>query len=496
MSLRLRLLLALVGLVAVGLLVADAVTYASLRSFLLTRVDQQLEDARFSVIHALGQGPSVPGGPQGGGTNLPPGTYGAILDSSGTVLAATSFTYGTGSAATPKLPADLRALATRQPEGGTVTVGATGSRLSYRLLVWQPQDATNPQGYILVVAIPLSDLAQTLGRLLLIEVLVTVAVLLGLGALAWWIVRRELRPLEDMAITAGAIAAGDLTRRVEPAEPRTEVGRLGLSLNVMLDQIETAFAERTRSEEKLRRFLADASHELRTPLASIRGYAELFRRGAKDRPQDLELAMRRIEQEGARMGVLVEELLLLARLDEGRPLQLEPVDLAHVAADAVADARVAQPERSIELVAPQPVVLQGDELRLRQVATNLVMNALTHAGPEAHVAVSARTVDSWAELEVRDDGRGMPPGVAQHAFEPFFHGDGAQDGESGSGEAEATGTTGLGLAIALGIAEAHGGTIELRTAPAQGSTFVVRLPLVLEDGRPAEQGSDAPHPPR
>jgi two-component system OmpR family sensor kinase len=485
-SLRLRLLLALVALVAIGLLVADAATYASLRSFLLTRVDQQLEDARFPMARALVESASAPGlsgVPAGSVPNLPPGTYGAIVDSSGRVVAATSFTYGGRSSAAPVLPTDLSTLAAQSPRGDTVTVGAAGARLSYRLLVWEPQGASNPQGYMLVVAIPLSDLGQTLGRLLLIEILVTAVVLLGLGGLAWWIVRRELRPLEDMAATAGAIAAGDLTRRVEPAEPRTEVGRLGLALNAMLTQIEQAFARRKASEDALRHFLAQASHELRTPLASIRGYAELFRRGAKDRPEDLELAMRRIEQEGARMGVLVEELLLLARLDEGRPLQREAVDLAHVAADAVADAHVAQPGRSIELVAPQPVVLQGDELRLRQVATNLVTNALVHAGPDAHVQVSARTADGWAELEVRDDGRGMPPEVARRVFEPFFHVNGAPE-DGTAGEAEARGTTGLGLAIALGIAEAHGGTIELRTAPAQGSTFIVRLPLVAGGGEP------------
>ncbi len=491
MSLRLRLLLALVGLVAVGLLVADAVTYASLRSFLVTRVDQQLEDARFPVVRALvesANAPSLPDVPAGRASNLPPGTYGAIVDSSGKVVTATSFTYGGESVAAPALPSDLATLAATHPEGTTLTVGATGSRLSYRVLAW----AASGSAYIVLVAIPLSDLTQTLGRLMLIEALVTVAVLLGLGALAWWIVRRELRPLEDMAVTAGAIAAGDLTCRVEPAEPRTEVGRLGLALNAMLAQIEQAFARRKASEDALRRFLAQASHELRTPLASIRGYAELFRRGARDRPQDLELAMRRIEQEGARMGVLVEELLLLARLDEGRPLQRDRVDLAHVAADAVADARVAQPGRSIELVAPGPVVLRGDELRLRQVATNLVMNALVHAGDGARVQVSTRSCDGWAELEVKDDGVGMPPEVAGHVFEPFYRADGEwKEGgemdatgslemgaaEKMSREAEAKGTTGLGLAIALGIAEAHGGSIELQTAPARGASFVVRLPV-------------------
>lgn len=526
MTLRLRLLLLLVGLVSVGLLVADAVTYASLRAFLVERIDQQLVDGRSAAVRALmqsdsGLGPSLPGVPSGETPNLPPGTWVAVIDASGRTLAATAFTYGGESVAPPSLPGDLTALVAADPAGATFTVDAAGSRLTYRVLAWAPPGAVTDQGtsYVVLVAIPLSDLAQTLGRLLFVEILVTVAVIAGLAALAWWMVRRELRPLEDMAATAGAIAAGDLAQRVEPAEPRTEVGRLGLALNAMLAQIEQAFARRKASEDALRRFLAQASHELRTPLASIRGYAELFRRGAKDRPEDLELAMRRIEQEGARMGELVEELLLLARLDEGRPLKREPVDLAQVAADAVADACTSHPGRVIDLDATDAVVLQGDELRLRQVAANLVTNALVHAGAGARVSVSARANDGWAELEVKDDGVGMTPEVAVRVFEPFFHaepgasvsvevGTAAESGpkaaeavagrpdsiageDARSGEAEAAGTTtGLGLAIALGIAEAHGGTIELTTAHGRGAIFVVRLPLTGGKEEPPRDRAD------
>jgi two-component system OmpR family sensor kinase len=525
-TLRLRLLLLLVGLVSVGLLVADAVTYASLRAFLVERIDQQLFNGRSAAVRALmqsgnGLGPSLPGVPPGETPNLPPGTWVAVIDASGRTLAATAFTYGGEAVAPPSLPTGLDKLVASDPGGATFTVGAKGSRLSYRVLAWAPQGAVTDQGtsYVALVAIPLSDLAQTLARLLWVELFVTAGVIAGLAALAWWMVRRELRPLDDMAVIAGAIAAGDLTQRVEPAEPRTEVGRLGLALNAMLSQIEQAFARRKASEDALRRFLAQASHELRTPLASIRGYAELFRRGAKDRPEDLELAMRRIEQEGARMGVLVEELLLLARLDEGRPLKRESVDLAQVAADAAADAHIAAPDRVIDLDARDTVVLQGDELRLRQVAANLVTNALIHAGPSARVAITARSNDGWAELEVSDDGIGMTPDVAAHVFEPFYHAertamapvDGGVPDEvhtgatevsarpletvagrnaAPSGEAEvAETTTGLGLAIALGIAEAHGGHIELRTAPHCGSTFIVRLPVRAPGGPPAGQTS-------
>ena len=486
MSLRLRLLLALVSLVLVGLVVADAVTYVSLRSFLLQRVDQQLVDARYPVVRALIEAGSQLSQsqlniPPGQVPELPPGTYGEVLAASGAVLGKISFTYGGSIEGAPSLPSSLAG--TLGVDGGqtTLTVGSSGGHVQYRVLAWRSPGSD----YILVVAIPLHEVSQTLGHVLLIEVLVTLGVLVGLALLGWWIVRCEMRPLDDMATTAGAIAAGDLTQRVQRAEPHTEVGRLGLALNAMLAQIEQAFARRKASEDALRRFLAQASHELRTPLASIRGYAELFRRGARERPQDLELAMRRIEQEAARMGVLVEDLLLLARLDEGRPLERAPVDLARVAADAANDARITAPERRIECDAPAPVVVDGDDMRLRQVAANLVMNALQHAGRDAAVHVSVRGRDGWAELAVGDDGVGMAPDVAERAFEPFFtatngrrDADAEGGGEVAAAPADARKTgTGLGLAIARSIVQAHGGSIDLESAPGAGSRFTVRLPL-------------------
>ena len=543
MSLRLRILLSVVVLVLVGLLVADAVTYVSLRSFLLRRVDQQLTDARSPSLHALNESsttspsqlnPSPGGGPGGGVPNFPPGTYAALLSASGKTLGFVRFMYGGTSTSKPELSVALVRAAAAHGGQAFATVGsAAGGSLGYRVLAWQPRSGGNGQpgsgsaqsAYTVVVAIPLTDVSGTLQQLLLVEILVSVGVRLGLAGLAGWLVRREMRPLEDMAVTAGAIAAGDLSERVGRADAATEVGRLGLALNAMLAQIEQAFARREASEDALRRFLAQASHELRTPLASIRGYSELFRRGAKDRPEDLELAMRRIEQEAARMGVLVEELLLLARLDEGRPLERAPVDLARVAADAVADARITDPGRSISCDAPDPVVVTGDDARLRQVATNLVTNAVRHAGPDAHVWVSVRAAGDWAELEVRDDGAGMAAGVAERVFEPFFTGVEAAAGlgaGSGRGDVQAAAadetprgapadaaasadgdvvqdraagpglpknTTGLGLAIALSIARAHGGSIDLETSPGIGTRFVVRLPL--ENGIRADSGGEA-----
>jgi two-component system OmpR family sensor kinase len=315
----------------------------------------------------------------------------------------------------------------------------------------------------------LTETRQTLGRLLGVEAFVSLAVLVVLAVAAWFIVKRDLRPLETMAVTADAIAAGDLSRRVEPAEPRTEVGRLGLSLNTMLGRIEEAFAERAATEDKLRRFLADASHELRTPLTSIRGYAEVFERGAKDDPEDLELAMRRIEEESKRMSVMVEELLVLARLGEGREPERAPVDLARVVNDAVSDARAAAPERAIELDAAESLTVIGDDAQLRQVVANLLGNALRHTPDDATIRLRLAPDGDSAALEVADDGPGLGPDVAAKVFEPFYRADASRTRQ--------TGGAGLGLAIVEAIVEAHGGRVTLRTALGAGAVFTVRLPL-------------------
>jgi two-component system OmpR family sensor kinase len=242
-----------------------------------------------------------------------------------------------------------------------------------------------------------------------------------------------------------------------------------LALNAMLGQIEDAFSRRAASEERLRRFVADASHELRTPLTSIRGYAELFRQGASERPEDLANAMRRIEEEATRMGGLVEDLLLLARLDQGRPLEQVPVDLFRLATDAVADARAVSPDRTITLTGDGPVVVTGDEARLRQVAANLLGNAAVHTPPGTPVHVRVLAEDGQARLDVRDEGPGLPPGVGDRVFERFFRADAARS--------RATGGSGLGLSIVSAVAEAHGGGARLEAAPGPGAWFVVELPL-------------------
>jgi two-component system OmpR family sensor kinase len=472
-SLRARLVAGLLAAAAIGLVVLAAVTYVEQRSFLYDRVDQQLRAAIRPVSAALDFGLRVPGRPPdrdhpgepgfgggGPGFGLPEGTYGEHRTAGGTVDSTTvQQGYGEDEAAEqPSLPGEL-------PLGKPATV-ADGD---YRALA-----VADPRGNgINVVAIPLADTSRTLDRLLMVEALVIAAVLLALGLAARFVVRVGLLPLERMGQTAGAIAGGDLSQRVEPAEERTEVGRLGLALNAMLARLERAFAGQKASEDRLRQFLADASHELRTPLTSIRGYAELFRTGAAREPAEVEKAMRRIEQEAARMGVLVEDLLTLARLDETRVGERVAVDLAALARDAVSDACATAPEREVALQVDGPAgaaTVLGDPHQLTQVLANLLRNALVHTPAGTPIEVTVARDREEARLEVRDHGPGLPPEEDPAAlFERFWRAEG--------GRARGAGGAGLGLAIVAGVVERHGGRVAAANAPGGGALFSVRLPL-------------------
>jgi two-component system, OmpR family, sensor kinase len=475
MSLRARLLLGMLALTALGLLVAGAVTYAEQKSFLLDRIDQQARAALPTVSRQLDQkGVNVPGyggdrgfdnepGPGGPGhgppkaeVNLPPGTYGQRRDASGDVLGNVVFSYVDELPAVPRIPADLE-------PGQVITVGSS-SGLEYRV-VGEP---TEGQPGTTIVAVPMAEANRTLDRLLRIEAIVIGGVLIALALIGWLIVRVGLRPLDRIGDTAGAIAAGDLSRRVSPATPATEVGRLGIALNAMLDRLEEAFREREASENRLRRFLADASHELRTPLSSIRGYAELFRIGAARDGEDVEKAMRRIESESARMGVVVEDLLTLARLDEVHDVVRERVDLAQVARDAADDARAMDPARPVAVRADGGAVVTGDPHQLRQVVGNLMRNAVVHtpAGTPIEVAVTPRNEE--VVLEVRDHGPGLPGTDPDALFERFWRAEkGRSRGRAGAG---------LGLAIVAGLVAAHDGTVTAQNAEGGGARFVVVLP--------------------
>jgi two-component system OmpR family sensor kinase len=463
-SLRARLLLVTVALVAAGLLVAGILTYRALSTSLLERIDQQLVEARGPAAAALRVDEHFGPGPQPFEL-LPPGTYVDVRDANGDVVELRVFTYEPDSGIpSPALPDGLPG-SDDSPAGTarTYSVGSVG-QVTYRALA----TSLGPRQGTLTVAIPLGETERTLDRLVLAELLVGAVVLILVAALALWLVRVGLRPLEGIGETAGAIAAGDLSKRVEPADDRTEVGRLGASLNAMLAQIEAAFEERRATESRLRRFVADASHELRTPLTSIRGYAELFRRGAGARPEDLEMSMARIEAEASRMGVLVDDLLLLARLDQGRPLEREPFDLTEVVRVAVEGFRAIEPDRPVDLEVDGTTELLGDEGRLRQVVDILLDNARVHTatGTPVHVRVGARTGD--VVLSVEDDGPGLSEEQREKAFERFFRGD--------PGRSRSTGGAGLGLSIATAIVEAHGGTISVSSPDGGGARFEVRLP--------------------
>jgi len=468
-TLRLRLLIVLVAVVAAGLVVADVATYASLRSYLFSQADSQLRDDAIPIgtqvadllTRPFVQSPVARVFP-------PPGLWVELRDQSGNTISLPE-AYPL---APPGLPLQLPGSGSTSSAPDLFDATSGGStNVKYRVLA-EPIQVEGTELGTVIVALPLDDINHTLGRLILIELLVSGAVLVGLGALAWWIVRRGLRPLDEMTATAGAIAAGDLSRRVDSTDERTEVGQLGQALNTMLTGIEGAFSARAASEERLRRFLADASHELRTPLTSIRGYAELFDRGARDRPEDLATSMRHIREEANRMGVLVDDLLLLARLDHQRPLALERTDLTVVVTAAVEAARVSAPERAITLEAPGPLPVVGDEARLRQVVDNLLANAVQHTPESSPIDVRVTAEATTAFLEVSDRGPGVASHEQAHIFEPFHRSDPTR--------ARATGGAGLGLTIVSAIAHAHGGSVGVVSGAdtgVPGATFWVRIPL-------------------
>lgn len=310
-----------------------------------------------------------------------------------------------------------------------------------------------------------TELSERVARVAVISSVVTV---LAIGALSAFAIRSGLRPLENIADTAAEIGSGDLTRRIATADPDTELGRLGTALNTMLERLESAFRDKESSEARLRRFVADASHELRTPIATIRGYAELFRRGAAERPNHLAEVISRVESEALRMGTLVDELLLLARLDQGRPLERETVELTALATDAVNDARATQPARLIELEHTGPLTVTGDPGRLRQVLANVLSNVLAHTPVDASATVRLHADGEHAVIEVVDTG----PGLAEHerarVFERFYRSERARGGD--------TGGSGLGLPIVESVAIAHGGTVTLTSEKGHGTTVRIALP--------------------
>lgn len=359
----------------------------------------------------------------------------------------------------PEIPsAELDSMLNR-----VVTLPSEDGTLEYRTYIQRLDN-----GEIQAVGAPLTDVNTAVDDLITRVAAGGTLAALAAAGVSWWFIRRGLQPVDHMVDTAAAIAGGDLTARINNPEPGTELGRLGTALNDMLTQIETADAARTASEERLRRFVADAAHELRTPLTSLRGYAELYRQGALPDENAVNTAMGRIESEGARMARLVDDLLLLARMDQARGVERKPVDLTALVTDAVADFQVVTPNHPVTMQV-EPVVVAGDRLRLRQVVDNLLSNVRTHTPAGTAVTVTLHKGLEMAVLSVADNGPGISPEDQEHIFERFWRADKARTRSRGG--------TGLGLAIVASLVEAHGGSIAIASQAGQGTTFTVRLPI-------------------
>jgi two-component system OmpR family sensor kinase len=478
--LRVRLVAAMLALVAFALAVIGTASAFALHSYMIDRIDSQLS------LSAAAARTTV--------SRIPPG--GKVQ-----VLFPTDFAMGFATSDGQWDPSydDMRFKAGDLPAVATdahaldehldvpYTAVAVDGQYRWRVLITKVGQNTT-----LVLGQNLNTVDSAMGRLILVEVLVSAGVLIALGLMSVWVVRASLRPLAAIERTAGAIAGGDLTQRVPELDPHTELGQLSTALNTMLGQIEAAFLARkasearaVRSEERMRQFVADASHELRTPLTTIRGFAELYRQGAAPDPADV---LRRIEDEAARMGLLVEDLLMLARLDQERPIQLGPVPLPPVIADAAAAAHAVAPDRHIDLDIGQSsegFVVEGDEARLRQVVGNLVTNAITHTPPGSPVTLRLKLDgEDHALIEVSDEGPGLSPEQAEHVFERFYRVDKARTRKASAPAPRGADPSsvphsgaGLGLAIVSALVAAHNGTVAVRTAPGHGATFEVRLPL-------------------
>jgi two-component system OmpR family sensor kinase len=499
MSLRLRLLAGSLALLVFGLVAADLATYTSLRSFLLGRVDSQLVGAQRSVVQAL----SSPNGEFADNTlrslgSVAPGVFVQVLAKDGTPIPGATFEGRRPDepSSSPKLPSNVvqlapPATATDTASSDTHGPGHHGNQVDVPTkLMTFPSAQKNGSQYrtsltslsgssVLVVALPLKGTTDTLHRLLFVELLVSLAVLGCAAALGTWLVRIGLRPLADIESSAAIITAGDLDHRVAREDDGTEVGRLGKALNTMLATIATAFTKQQaseesarRSEQRLRRFVADASHELRTPVAAVRAYAELYRRGADTRPEDLARLLSRIELEAARMGVLVDDLLLLTRLDEGRPLERAAVDVGAVVTEAVSAAQVVDPDRPITVKVDGLIEVIGDRDRLRQVFDNLLGNVRSHTPAGAPGEVSVEVRDGSAHIEVADRGPGLAPDDHGRVFERFYRAD--------EGRSRDDGGTGLGLSIVSAIVAAHGGRVGAAARDGGGTVFIVELPLLVE----------------
>ncbi|MER7004492.1 HAMP domain-containing sensor histidine kinase [Dactylosporangium sp. NPDC000555] len=490
--LRVKLVVLMLVLLAAALVTTGTAGVYSTRDYLLTRVDAQLLGSVRQAAMAC-ESPGTKFGGPGVAPMQRNGYYVACIDRNGAIDERFFNPIATGQRR-PALPATAEGIGPiTRLDRDTIGAYATVSPMGGDGHQWRVLFARQPggPGYArapVVIAISLDDVDATVTRQLWTSVTIGAFVLVVLAVVAYLLVRSSLRPLVEVEQTAEAIAAGDLSRRVPEADPRTEIGGLSQALNTMLGQIETAFDERRASEEqaraseeqarasedRMRRFIADASHELRTPLTSIRGFAELHRQAGKS-----DETIARIEHHATRMGLLVDDLLLLARMDQQRALEKRPVDLLSLATDALIDARVTATGHRLRLrtassgddeAEVEPPIVLGDGVRLRQVVQNLLSNALTHTPAGTEVTVFVGTEAEHAILEVSDNGPGMSAEDASRVFERFYRTDPSRT--------RALGGSGLGLSIVAALVAAHGGEVTLRTAPGEGATFRVSIPLL------------------
>jgi two-component system OmpR family sensor kinase len=484
-TLRGRLIAGLVTLLFVACAAVGVVTYLSLHTFLIGQLDDQLQAASMRFTGCVNGPPGQPPGTNGPDPDDQPRSPSLCANTPGQAQATFSAALSSSAVVTAKIThgvcnlsaVDRVALLRLDVNGQPYTERLYSLDADYRLMAVRGNG-----GLILITGLPVGPMNETLQNVELTEGVVFAVALLLTGVIGTGWVRLSLRPLRRVTATAAEVARlplaseVDLPYRVPEADPRTEVGQLGTAFNQMLGHVESSLGRRHASEARLRRFAADASHELRTPLAAIRGYAELARRHPGTLPPEVEHALVRVESESERMSALVEDLLLLARLDAGRPLESRPVDLTRLAIDATSDARAAGPEHRWQLELPDgPVLVPGDDQRLYQVLANLLSNARTHtpAGTLVTVALGARSQSGPAELTVTDNGPGIPPELQPDLFERFVRGD--------SSRSRAAGSTGLGLSIVEAVIAAHHGTVAVTSQPGH-TRFTITLPLAPDQG--------------
>ena len=468
MPLRVRLVAIVLVVLAAALLVSNLATAYLMQRDLLGRVDTELKGvAKPVATQALTDLTK-------GDEDTTPTNYAFVLFP---VDGETMSVNPTTERMHPEVPR-LALTDARVRNGKPFTVQSVDGEMDWRFIA----GTVGKNEATFAVGVPLRSVKQTVARLLVTTGALSALVLAASALLGWFAVRRAFRPLTQIEDTAAAFAGGDLTRRIPVRAADDEVTSLSRSLNAMLAQIESSFAVREASEDRMRQFVADASHELRTPLATVRGYAELHRQGALSKPEDTRAAMERIESESGRMSGLVEDLLTLARLDEEPTTAMAEVDLTVLAADATADARAREPERRISLTGlAGPVdatVVWGSESRLRQVVTNLVANAIRHTPAGTPIELAVGVDGSDGVLEVRDHGDGIPSGTAHRVFERFYRADPSRGRTAGGGN-------GLGLAIVAAIVAAHRGRVGVQETTGGGATFVVRIPTGASQARPS-----------